>query len=66
MQMGNCYRCDNVIEMTTYVHTINGVFRINILHVFEMITSDYSKAPYLTNHLLETFNLIFFPLYSSR
>ena len=28
----------NVIEMTICVHTINGVIRIKILHVFEMIT----------------------------
>ena len=30
----------NVIEMTIVVHTINGVIRTKILHVFEMITSD--------------------------
>ena len=49
--MENCYRCGDVLSATlkrimllgwelVFIQLTNGVIRIKILHVFEMITSD--------------------------
>ena len=46
----------NVIEMTVWVHTINGVIRRKNLHVFKIITSYQLKELMITKDDLNIFS----------